>query len=71
MKIKTGVYERFKGKRYEVIGVAKNSETLEEVVVYRALYGEHDFWVRPIAMFLGQVELKSGRRVERFKYLCK
>lgn len=54
--LKPGVYEHFKGKRYEVLGAAHHSETLEEMVVYRALYGEKDLWVRPLAMFLETVE---------------
>ena len=45
--IKPGRYRHFKGREYEVIGVAKHSETLEEMVVYRQLYGEHGLWVRP------------------------
>ncbi|MDO8591283.1 MAG: DUF1653 domain-containing protein [bacterium] len=68
MKVKTGIYEHFKGKRYEVIGVSKHSETLEELVVYRALYGEHDLWIRPLAMFLEEIEFK-GKVVPRFKYI--
>lgn len=67
-EIKIGKYEHFKGNKYEVIGVAKNSETMEELVVYRALYGNHDLWVRPLKMFLEEVEVE-GRKVPRFKYL--
>ncbi len=48
--------------------MAKQSETLEEMVVYRALYGEGELWVRPLAGFLGEVEI-SGRKFPRFKYL--
>jgi len=51
MDIKPGVYRHFKGNRYEVIGMAKHSETLEPMVVYRALYGEGGLWVRPAAMW--------------------
>lgn len=65
---KLGIYEHFKGNRYEVIGVARHSETLEEMVVYRALYGEYDLWVRPLKMFLEEVE-KDGRRIPRFRYV--
>ncbi|HCI05587.1 TPA: DUF1653 domain-containing protein [Patescibacteria group bacterium] len=67
MDIKPGKYEHFKGKQYRVIGVAKHSETLEELVVYQALYGENQIWVRPKAMFLDSVEL-GGHSVSRFKY---
>lgn len=70
MKIKIGEYEHFKGKHYEVVGVAKHSETLEELVIYRALYGEYDLWARPIEMFLEKVEL-NGKKVLRFKYVGK
>mgnify|MGYP001619743951 CR=1 FL=1 len=69
-KIKLGIYEHYKGNRYEVIGIAKHSETLEEMVVYRALYGERHTWVRPIAMFLEGVEV-SGKTIPRFKFIEK
>ena len=49
--IKPGKYRHFKGGEYEVIGVGKHSETLEEYVVYRALYGEGGLWVRPASMW--------------------
>lgn len=68
MQIKLGVYEHYKGNRYEVVGVAKHSETLEEMVVYRALYGENALWVRPAAMFAEEIE-KDGVRVPRFKFV--
>lgn len=60
-----GRYRHYKGNDYEVIGLARHSETLEPLVVYRALYGEHGLWVRPAAMFNGTVEA-AGRRVPRF-----
>jgi hypothetical protein len=53
------------GKEYGVVALARHSETLEELVVYRALYGEHDVWVRPIAMFEEKV-LVNGEMVARF-----
>lgn len=62
---KIGKYRHYKGKEYEVIGIAKHSETLEEVVVYRALYGEGQIWVRPLHMFLEKVEV-DGKKVLRF-----
>ena len=49
-----------------MIGVGRHSETLEEFVIYRKLYGEHDLWVRPLAMFLEKVEF-NGKKVQRFK----
>ncbi len=67
-KIALGKYEHYKGKRYEVIGIAKHSETLEELVLYRALYGEHDLWVRPLKMFLEEVEI-GGKKIPRFKLI--
>ena len=51
MDIKIGKYKHFKGNEYEVIGIAKHSETLEPMVIYRALYGEKDIWVRPASMW--------------------
>jgi hypothetical protein len=60
-----GLYRHYKGNDYRVIGLARHSETLEPLVVYQALYGEHGLWVRPAAMFAGTVELGGGR-VARF-----
>jgi hypothetical protein len=70
-KIKLGKYRHFKGHDLEVIGVAKNSENRdEEFVVYRHMYKGHDLWVRPLAMFLENVE-RDGYKGPRFKYLEK
>ncbi|HJT21555.1 MAG TPA: DUF1653 domain-containing protein [Nitrospira sp.] len=66
--IRSGRYRHYKGREYEVIGVARHSETEEEYVVYRALYGERGLWVRPRAMFEEEV-LVNGRRVQRFELL--
>lgn len=55
MELKPGKYRHFKGKEYEVIGIATHSETMEEMVVYRALYGEQGLWVRPAAMWTEEV----------------
>ena len=63
-----GKYRHYKGNLYEVIGVARHSETLEEMVVYRALYGECGLWVRPLGMFLESVEI-DGKTVPRFAYV--
>lgn len=68
--MKTGIYKHFKGNKYEVIGVAKHSETLEEMVVYRALYGDGGLWVRPISMWDEKVE-RNGKTVKRFTYIEK
>ena len=62
-----GIYRHYKGQRYEVLGIARHSETLEELVVYRALYGEHGLWVRPAAMFAETVE-HEGRVQPRFAF---
>lgn len=56
MELKPGKYRHFKGKEYELIGIATHSETMESMVVYRALYGEQGLWVRPAAMWTEQVE---------------
>ena len=68
MEIKPGIYRHFKGNRYRVIGMAKHSETLEEMVVYQALYGEYGIWVRPASMWNETVE-RGGQRLRRFTYL--
>ncbi|MGE0470878.1 MAG: hypothetical protein Nkreftii_004164 [Candidatus Nitrospira kreftii] len=60
-----GIYRHHKGHDYEVVGVAKHSETEEEFVVYRALYGDRGLWIRPVAMFTEIVE-KGGVSVPRF-----
>jgi hypothetical protein len=66
--VRAGRYRHYKGKFYEVIGVARHSETEEQLVVYRPEYGERGLWVRPLAMFAEQVEV-SGQRVARFEYV--
>ena len=68
MDIKPGKYRHFKGNMYEVIGVAKHSESLEEMVVYRALYGSGDLWVRPVSMWNETVE-RDGKTFKRFEYV--
>lgn len=64
-----GRYRHFKGAEYEVLGIARHSETMEEMVVYRALYGERGLWVRPRAMFLEQVEV-DGKLRPRFSRIA-
>lgn len=66
--IKLGRYRHFKGNEYEVIGIANDSETLEKMVVYRALYGEGELWVRPVEMFNEDVT-RDGKTFKRFTYL--
>ena len=63
-----GRYRHFKGGEYEVLGVARHSETDERVVVYRPLYGDSGLWVRPVAMFVEEVA-HAGQTVPRFTYL--
>ncbi len=65
MELKPGKYRHFKGGEYELIGIAKHSETLEPMVVYRALYGEQGLWVRPAAMWTETVE-RDGYQGPRF-----
>ena len=59
-------YKHFKGNEYEIIGLAKHSETLEEMIVYKALYGENQIWVRPAHMFSDMKTLEDGTQVQRF-----
>ena len=65
MEITPGKYRHFKGNEYEVLYVARHSETLEEMVVYRALYGERGIWVRPASMWNELVE-RDGKTYRRF-----
>lgn len=67
-EIKLGKYRHFKGNEYEVVAVGKHSETLEDYVIYRALYGEGGFWVRPLSMFFENVE-REGKTLPRFEYI--
>ncbi|HAL88269.1 MAG TPA: DUF1653 domain-containing protein [Clostridiales bacterium] len=70
MEIQPGKYRHFKGNLYEVIGVARHSETREEMVVYRALYGQYGLWVRPAAMWTETVD-RDGYHGPRFQYIGK
>ncbi len=67
-EIKIGKYRHFKGGEYEVIGIAKDSETLEDMVVYRALYGDGGMWVRSAEMF-GETVTRKGKILPRFEYI--
>ncbi len=63
-----GIYRHYKGNDYKVIGLATHSETEEPVVVYQKLYGDFSWWVRPLAMFMEDVEV-DGARMKRFAYI--
>ena len=73
MNVKLGKYKHYKGKEYEVIGIARHSETLEELVIYKALYkseefGDNSLWARPKEMFLETV-IKDGKEIPRFAFI--
>jgi hypothetical protein len=65
MLLQPGIYRHYKGPQYRVFGVARHSETEQEVVFYQALYGEQGLWVRPLDMFLESVQV-DGEQVPRF-----
>jgi len=65
-ELKPGVYRHYKGNRYEVIDVARHSETEQQLVVYRTLYGDYSLWVRPLDMFVETVVV-DGEDVPRFR----
>lgn len=67
--MKRGVYRHFKGNLYQLLDVARHSETGEEMVIYRALYGERGLWVRPGAMWDEVIE-RDGRQYRRFTYVA-
>ena len=66
--LRPGIYRHFKGNLYEVMTVARHTETEQEMVVYRALYGDFGIWVRPLAMFTEQIE-RDGQRITRFEFV--
>ena len=66
--MKLGKYKHFKGNQYEVLSIGKHSETLEEYVVYKALYGEGTVWIRPKEMFLETVTI-DGEEVQMFMFV--
>lgn len=63
-----GIYQHYKGNMYKVLEIAKHSETLEDMVVYKAMYGDGVVWVRPLSMFEEIIE-KDGKMIERFKFI--
>ena len=67
-ELKLGLYKHFKGNDYQVLGLARNSETLDYMVIYKALYGDFGTWVRPISMFLEKV-MFEGEEIPRFKFI--
>ena len=67
-EIRPGRYRHFKGKEYEVLYLARHSETEEEMVVYRALYGERGVWVRPASMW-NEIVKRDGKKYQRFSYI--
>lgn len=66
--LKKGTYKHYKGNLYELVDIVNHSETLEKMVLYRALYGERELWVRPIAMWDEIVDV-DGKKVKRFEYV--
>ena len=68
MSLKKGIYKHYKGNLYELLEIATHSETLEKMVVYRALYGERGVWVRPFSMWEEEVVV-DGERVKRFSFI--
>lgn len=69
--MKLGIYQHYKaGKKYKVLGIAKHSETLDELVIYQTQYGKKLLWARPKKMFLEKVQI-GGKKISRFKYLGK
>lgn len=68
LEIKLGIYQHFKGHKYKVLGLAKHSESLEDLVVYQALDGNKQIWTRPFSMFFEEVEV-DGKKIPRFKFL--
>ncbi|EMS70165.1 DUF1653 domain-containing protein [Ruminiclostridium cellobioparum] len=66
--IRPGIYRHFKGKEYRVLYIARHSETLEDMVVYQALYGEMGIWVRPASMWDEMVQ-RDGQTFRRFEYI--
>jgi len=67
--IQLGIYQHYKGKLYQVLGIARHTETSEELVVYRALYEDGLLWARPVALFKEKI-LQDGQEIARFKFVA-
>lgn len=70
IKLPLGLYRHYKGNLYQVIGLSRHSETMDELVVYQALYGDYSLWVRPLHIFLEPVEI-DYETIPRFKFIKK
>lgn len=67
MELQRGIYQHYKGKLYQILHMARHSETEEKLVVYQCLYGDYSIWVRPLSMFTERIITSDDREVERFK----
>lgn len=65
-----GIYRHYKGRLYQVLYIARHSETEEQLVIYQALYDDYDIWARPFAMFMEDVQMPDGIEVPRFSLLA-
>lgn len=62
MNIEKGIYRHYKGNKYQVIDIVRHSENQQYMVLYRALYGDHGLWVRPLQMFIEEIEVEGQKR---------
>lgn len=62
MNIEKGIYRHFKGNKYQVINIVRHSENQQYMVLYQALYGDHGLWVRPLQMFIEEIEVEGQKR---------
>ena len=69
MELQRGIYQHYKGRLYQVLHMARHSETEEKLVVYQCLYGDYSIWVRPLSMFTERIITSDDREVERFKLI--
>lgn len=68
MSVPLGIYQHYKGNHYHVVGIARHSESLEEIVVYQSLYGDYGMWVRPLSLFQESITF-NGQTIPRFKFV--